>query len=87
MDSYIGKVRSIFNEMGRQGDWNRTLLIGNPASDDLVKQYLKSVTQEQLQARITPIQATPLFVDKLASLSHLIESVSFQPLLRQQSCL
>jgi len=73
VDSYIGKLRSIFNEMGRQGDWNRTLLLGNPASDDLVKQYLKSVTQEQLQARITPKQATPLFVDKLASLSHFLE--------------
>ena len=39
----------------------------------MFKQYLKSVTQEQLQARITPIQATPLFVDKLASLSHLLD--------------
>ena len=32
-DSYIGKLRSIFSDIGRQGDCNRTLLIGNPASD------------------------------------------------------
>ena len=40
----IGKLRSIFSDIGRQGDWNRTLLIGNPASDLLVKQYLKEFT-------------------------------------------
>ena len=69
VDSYIGKLRSIFSEVGRQGNWNRTLLIGNPASDSLVKQYLKAVTEEQLQSRITPKQATPLFIDKLFFLS------------------
>lgn len=73
VDSYIGKLRAIFNEMGRQGDWNRAFLVGNPASDVLVKQYLKSVTEEQLKARVTPKQATPLFVDKLALLSHFLE--------------
>ena len=41
VDSYIGKLRSIFTEAGRQGDWNRTLLLANPADDDLVKIYLK----------------------------------------------
>ena len=33
VDSYIGKLRSIFSDIGRQGDWNRTLFLGNPASD------------------------------------------------------
>ena len=46
VDSYIGKLRSIFAEASRQGDWNRTLLLGNPAADDLVKIYLKQVTAE-----------------------------------------
>ena len=32
------------SEAGRQGDWNRALCLGNPAADDLVKQYLKAVT-------------------------------------------
>ena len=53
VDSYIGKLRSIFNDFGCQGDWNRTVLLGNPATDLKVKQYLKEVTTEQLQARIT----------------------------------
>jgi integrase len=69
VDSYIGKLRSIFSEARRQGDWNRALCLGNPAADDLVKQYLKAVTAEQLQARITPKQAKPFFPDKLLLLS------------------
>ena len=70
MDSYIGKLRSIFAEAGRQGDWNRTLLPGNPATDDLVTIYLKQVTVEQLLARVTPKQAVPFFPDKLFQLSN-----------------
>ena len=73
MDSYIGKLRSIFSEVGRQGDWNRTLLLGNPATDLLVKQYLKEVTAEQLQARVTPKQASSIFLDKLLLLSRHLE--------------
>ncbi len=73
MDSYIGKLRSIFNDFWRQGDWNRTLLLGNPATDLKVKQYLKEVTAEQLQTRIAPKQATPLFLDKRFLLSRHLE--------------
>lgn len=73
VDSYIGKLRAIFNERGRQGDWNGALRTGNPASDVLVKKYLKAVTAEQLQARVTPKQATPLFIDKLVVLSQSLE--------------
>ena len=67
--SYIGKLGSIFSDIVRQRDWNRTLLLGNPAFDLLAKQYLKEVTAEQLRVRITPKQAVPLFPDKLLLLS------------------
>ena len=73
VDSYIGKLRSIFSDIGRQGDWNRTLLIGNPASNLLVKQYLREFTAEQLRASIAPKQAVPLFADQLLLLSRHIE--------------
>ena len=79
VDSYIGKLRSIFNEVGRQGEWNRALLIGNPASDSRIKQYLKSITEEQLKARVSPKQVTPLFVDKLALLSNFLEKRILSP--------
>ena len=42
VDWYISKLRSIFSDIGRLGDWYRTLLIGNPASDLLVSNTLKS---------------------------------------------
>lgn len=51
----------IFSDVGRQGDWNRTLLLGNPATYLLVKQYLKEAIAEQLQARVTPKQGQTTF--------------------------
>lgn len=69
VDSYIGKLRSIFHAIGRDGEWDKRLGLGNPAADKSLKHYLRLVTAEQLQARITPKQATPFFVDKLTRLS------------------
>ena len=73
VDSYIGKLRLIFQSIGRDGEWDKRLGLGNPASDKLVKDYLRLVTAEQLQARITPKQATPFFMDKLTHLSKYLE--------------
>ena len=69
VDSYIGKLRAIFKEAGRDGDWNSALGLGNPAASAEVKAYLKAFTSEQLQAAVTPKQATPLFLVKIAQLS------------------
>ena len=69
VDSYIGQLRSIFHAIGRDGEWDKRLGLGNPAADKLVKDYLRLITAEQLQARITPKKATPFFVDKLTQLS------------------
>ena len=72
VDSYIGKLRAILHSVGRDGEWDKRLDLGNPASDKSVKDFLRMVTAEQLQARVTPKQATPFFVDKLIQLcSHL----------------
>ena len=65
VDSYVGKLRAIFYSIGRDGEWDKRLGLGNPASDKPVKDFLKLVTAKQLQARLTPTQATPFFVDKL----------------------
>jgi hypothetical protein len=40
VDSYIGKLRAIFHTMGRDGEWDKWLCLGNPAADKLVKDYL-----------------------------------------------
>ena len=57
VDSYIGKLRSIFHAKGRDGEWDKRLGLGNPAADKSVKNYF----------RVVP-QATPFFVDKLTML-------------------
>lgn len=64
VDSFIGKLRSIFNALGRSGDWDDLFCFGNPASHLTVKQYLKSVQTKQAQARVSPKEATPVFFNK-----------------------
>ena len=65
VDSYIGKLQAIFHALGRTGEWDGRLDMGNLATDKTVKDYLRVVTMEQLQARVQPKQATPFFIDKL----------------------
>ena len=68
VDSLIGKLPSIFNELGRTSDWDDRFGSGNPASHLCVKQYLKSIQSEQSQARVSPKQASPFFFDKYKKL-------------------
>ena len=70
VDSYIGKLRAIFHACG---EWDLRLGLGNPAADSSVKDYLRLVTTEQLQARVTPRQAAPFFLDKLAQLAKYLD--------------
>ncbi|KAI8510818.1 hypothetical protein Bbelb_117340 [Branchiostoma belcheri] len=65
VDSYIGKLRAIFSENGRGGEWDGRLGVGNPAASKEVKQYLASVTAEQLGQGLTPQQARPVFLSKM----------------------
>lgn len=65
VDSYIGKLQAIFHLIRRDGECDKRLGLGNPASNKSVKDFLRLVTAEQLQARVTPKQGTPFFVDKL----------------------
>ena len=64
VDSQIGKLRAIFKENDRAGDWEERLGLGNPAASFLVRKYPKCVKEEQATAGLTP-----LFVEKLARLS------------------
>ena len=79
VDSYIGKLRAIFKEAGREGDWSSALGLGNPAVSAEVKAYLKAFTSEQLQAAVIPKQATPLFLVKIVQLSRLIQEKMLVP--------
>ena len=61
VDSYKGKLRSIFNKLGRIG-------MSKPLSHPTVKEYLKFVREEQAQQPLRPRQAVPLFYDKFVRL-------------------
>ena len=54
VDSFIGKLRSIFVAVGRGGDDSSIPGYGNPAASPLVKEYLSNVRVEQLEARVVP---------------------------------
>ena len=61
VDSTLGRLRAIFNKLGRAND-------SNPVSHPLVKDYLKFVREEQAGLAITPSQAVPLFFGKFQRL-------------------
>ena len=67
VNSTIGKLRAIFNSVGRTGDWSG-LSPGNPAAHPSVKKYLVSIAEEQAKARVSPRQAVPFFFDKFTKL-------------------
>lgn len=58
VESVIGKLRAIFVNHDRVGDWNSLLGVGNPAAIRDVNNYLPCITVEQLQARVTPSSNT-----------------------------
>jgi integrase len=65
----IGKLRAIFVNAGLGGEWDDRLGIGNPVSHPSIKQYLKSIKEEQAKARSRPKKAIPIFLDKLEKLA------------------
>ena len=69
VDSMIGKLRSIFAQMGRTLDDASLPGYGNPAASIKVKLYLTSMREEQLCARSLPSQAQPFFLQDLIVLS------------------
>ena len=82
IDNNIGKLRSIFRENGRGSTWNEDLHLGNPAAHLSVKEYHRAVLEEQTMARTFPVQATPLFLDKLRSLCSYLRDLAIDPSLK-----
>ena len=65
----IGKLGAIFTDAGLGGEWDDRLGIGNPVSHPSIKQYLKSVKEEQAKARSRPKKAIPIFLGKLEKIA------------------
>ena len=68
----IGKLSSIFSAAGRGGDDSTIPGQGNPAASRVVKDYLAAMRVEQLEARIVPTQADPIFISDLAAIAAFI---------------
>ena len=47
VDNIIGKLRSMFGDLGRGGEWNDLLGVANPASHPNIKRYLIAIREEQ----------------------------------------
>ena len=82
IDSNIGKLRSTFKENGGGSMWNNELHLSNPAAHSSVKEYYLAVLEEQTLARTFPVQATPLFLDKLSLLSSHLRNLAVSPSLK-----
>ena len=61
VDSLLGKIRAIFNNIGRSRD-------SNPVVHPRVKEYVKFIREEQAARAILPSQAVPLFFAKFTKL-------------------
>ena len=61
VDSSLGKLRAIFNNLGRLHD-------SNPVAHTRAREYLKFVREEQAGKAIVPSQAVPLFFLKFSKL-------------------
>ena len=61
VDSLIGKLRAIFTEAGLGGEWDDRLGIGNPVSHPSIKNYLRSIKEEQAQARELALRSQFLY--------------------------
>ncbi|CAC5395697.1 unnamed protein product [Mytilus coruscus] len=79
VDFLLGKIRALFRDEGRSGEWNPMFLMGNPAASHLLKKHLQVINQEQTNASISVKQATPLMFSKLGKLCrHLSYRVSVE---------
>lgn len=90
----IGKLHSIFSEAMRGGDDSTIPGQGNPAASRVVKDYLAAMRVEQLEARIVPTQADPIFISDLAAIAafigqqvneNVLSATQFFVLIRDQS--
>ena len=61
VDSFLGKLRAIFSNIGRLRD-------SNPVAHPRVEEYLKFIREEQAARAILPSQAVPLFLAKFTKL-------------------
>ena len=73
VDSYIGKLRAIFQANGRNGEYDARMGFGNPATDKSLKTYLRLITSRAVASKDNSKTSNPFFVDKLLQLATYLE--------------
>lgn len=69
VQSVIGQLNSIFQNLGKGSSWHEETRSGNPAVSGDVQKYLKAIKLEQSKSHVSSKQAKPLFLEKLRKLS------------------
>ena len=82
IDNNIGKLKTIFKELGRDSQWNDDLNVGNPAAHPTVKKYLLMVLEQQAQERVFSTQAIPIFLDKQRKICLHLREISVGPAIK-----
>lgn len=69
VQTMIGQLKSIFQSVVGDKEWNDIASCGNPVDGKRVKLHFKGVKLEQAQSHITQKQAVPIFLGKLQQLT------------------
>lgn len=69
----ILRLVNLFEGLGLGRSWDAFLGVGNPAAAASVKEYLKSVQEEQARTHIVPRQAKPIFISKVRAIASFIQ--------------
>ena len=75
VQSVIGQLNSIFQNLGRGNSWHEESRSGNPSASGEVHKYLKAVRLEQSKSHVSSKQAKPLFLVKLRKLSNHLDQM------------
>ena len=68
VDSLVGKLRAIFRDMGRTGEWSDITRQGNPMTCRIFQKHIAAMKQEQCECDVSVKKAVPLLFDKLGCL-------------------
>ena len=75
IDSYIGQLRAVFNDLGRLGKYVPGDLRSNPCDSSEVRTWLKASEKEQRLHRVPVVQARPIFSPHLRMLAMKIKAL------------
>lgn len=73
VENIVLHITDLFQSVGLGRVWNEAQNLGNPATSEIVKKYIKAVQEEQAKAHIVPKQAKPIFMNKLRSILDYID--------------